>query len=517
MYSPAERALEQARGAREEADLVDHRRDLLRPRSAPAACRCSALSSSTSSSACSSMTSAMASSAFCRSRRGRVAPASRTPSAAAGTRGRRPGAETPARCANTSPVVGSTRSRGAAVRGCRPARRRRRCAARACRSRRSPRVLAAVPMAAPRCGRGGAVLPQTVSDRQRKTAARRSDGISNNWTSGPRIRLPRRPRPGQDCRSCPDGSDRQRVHRPRRRLQGHHRAAPAGRPTAVRRDRQGRRALRGGGPPAGPAPARRRRHADRRRHRPAHRRLPARRHDRHPRRGRHARSSPTSSQAWPRSTTSSSPPASFDLLVEVVCEDDDHLLDIINKRIRADPRSRAHRDLRLPEAAQADLHLGYPMTTHRAPSALLAREARRRPPRPARRSPTRARPPVDALHPSLDVRDGRPRPGHRPRRRRLHLRRPGQALPRRARRAVHGPGRARPHRARRRRRQAGGRAGVLPAVVATRTRRRSSWPSAWPTTRPATSTGSSSPPAAARRSRPRGSWPSSSSSSPASP
>jgi Lrp/AsnC family transcriptional regulator for asnA, asnC and gidA len=28
---------------------------------------------------------------------------------------------------------------------------------------------------------------------------------------------------------------------------------------------------------------------------------------------------------------------SFDVLVEVVCEDDDHLLDIINKRIRAIP------------------------------------------------------------------------------------------------------------------------------------------------------------------------------------
>ncbi len=28
---------------------------------------------------------------------------------------------------------------------------------------------------------------------------------------------------------------------------------------------------------------------------------------------------------------------SFDILVEVVCEDDDHLLEIINKRIRAIP------------------------------------------------------------------------------------------------------------------------------------------------------------------------------------
>ncbi|NDZ80475.1 MULTISPECIES: Lrp/AsnC family transcriptional regulator [unclassified Streptomyces] len=32
---------------------------------------------------------------------------------------------------------------------------------------------------------------------------------------------------------------------------------------------------------------------------------------------------------------------SFDLMVEVVCEDDDHLLDLINKRIRALPGVRA--------------------------------------------------------------------------------------------------------------------------------------------------------------------------------
>ena len=32
---------------------------------------------------------------------------------------------------------------------------------------------------------------------------------------------------------------------------------------------------------------------------------------------------------------------SFDLLVEVVCEDDDHLLDLLNKRIRAIPGVRA--------------------------------------------------------------------------------------------------------------------------------------------------------------------------------
>ncbi|WP_197287779.1 Lrp/AsnC family transcriptional regulator [Streptomyces apocyni] len=32
---------------------------------------------------------------------------------------------------------------------------------------------------------------------------------------------------------------------------------------------------------------------------------------------------------------------SFDLMVEVVCEDDDHLLDVINKRIRALPQVRS--------------------------------------------------------------------------------------------------------------------------------------------------------------------------------
>ena len=87
-------------------------------------------------------------------------------------------------------------------------------------------------------------------------------------------------------------------------------------------------------------------------------------------------------------------------------------------------------------------------------------ESRRRPPRRPRR-----RPPVDALHQALDVQPGTSRPGDRPRRRCLHLRRPGQALPRRSRGPVHRPARARPHRARRRRPQAGVRARVLPLVV----------------------------------------------------
>jgi Lrp/AsnC family transcriptional regulator for asnA, asnC and gidA len=32
---------------------------------------------------------------------------------------------------------------------------------------------------------------------------------------------------------------------------------------------------------------------------------------------------------------------SFDLMVEIVCEDDDHLLDVINRRIRALPGVRS--------------------------------------------------------------------------------------------------------------------------------------------------------------------------------
>ena len=55
---------------------------------------------------------------------------------------------------------------------------------------------------------------------------------------------------------------------------------------------------------------------------------------------------------------------SFDILAEVVCEDDDHLLDLLTNQIR-DPAGRpVHRDVRLPEAEQAALQLGYPMSTY---------------------------------------------------------------------------------------------------------------------------------------------------------
>ncbi len=54
---------------------------------------------------------------------------------------------------------------------------------------------------------------------------------------------------------------------------------------------------------------------------------------------------------------------SFDLLVEVVCEDDEHLLDLVSRRLRALPGRPDHRNVRVPEAAQAALRLGNPMTT----------------------------------------------------------------------------------------------------------------------------------------------------------
>ena len=163
---------------------------------------------------------------------------------------------------------------------------------------------------------------------------------------------------------------------------------------------------------------------------------------------------------------------SFDLLVEVVCEDDDHLLEIINQRIRAIPGVRDHRELRLPEAPQADLHLGNPMTTT---PQLLRRAGPGRSRRPRREHLwmhfTR--------HSTYD--EGA---GHVPvivaRRRRLHLGRPGQALPRRARRPLHGAGRARPRASSPRPRPSRPASWRSSRCGPTRTRRRSSSPSASP-------------------------------------
>ena len=66
----------------------------------------------------------------------------------------------------------------------------------------------------------------------------------------------------------------------------------------------------------------------------------------------------------------------FDLLAEIVCEDDDHLLEVINERIRAIPGVRTTESFVYLKLAQADLHLGNPMST-RAPSPRHRRPSRR--------------------------------------------------------------------------------------------------------------------------------------------
>ena len=51
---------------------------------------------------------------------------------------------------------------------------------------------------------------------------------------------------------------------------------------------------------------------------------------------------------------------SFDVLVEVVCEDDEHLLHVLNDADPHDRRRPHHRILRLSQTVQADLHTGVP-------------------------------------------------------------------------------------------------------------------------------------------------------------
>jgi Lrp/AsnC family transcriptional regulator for asnA, asnC and gidA len=51
----------------------------------------------------------------------------------------------------------------------------------------------------------------------------------------------------------------------------------------------------------------------------------------------------TPSRRCPRVDYLVSTAGSFDILAEVVCEDDDHLLDLINRRSAAIPASRAPR------------------------------------------------------------------------------------------------------------------------------------------------------------------------------
>ena len=52
---------------------------------------------------------------------------------------------------------------------------------------------------------------------------------------------------------------------------------------------------------------------------------------------------------------------SFDLLVEVVCEDDEHLLDVVMRPDPGPARRRRHRDVRLPQAQQAAVPMGNPV------------------------------------------------------------------------------------------------------------------------------------------------------------
>ena len=198
---------------------------------------------------------------------------------------------------------------------------------------------------------------------------------------------------------------------------------------------------------------------------------------------------------------------SYDLLVEVVCEDDEHLLEVVNRRIRALPGVRDHRDLRLPEAPQADLHLGNPMTT--SPQYVsepgddtLADSAR------------------DHLWMHFTRHSSYENGAHVP----IIVRGEGTYIwDDQGKRYLDGlaglfvvqAGHGRTELAEAAA-QAGGRARLLPALVlrapeGDRARRAARRP-----TPPATSTGSSSPPAAARPSRPPGSSPSSTSSSPAS-
>ncbi|CAA9357929.1 MAG: Omega-amino acid--pyruvate aminotransferase, partial [uncultured Nocardioidaceae bacterium] len=83
----------------------------------------------------------------------------------------------------------------------------------------------------------------------------------------------------------------------------------------------------------------------------------------------------------------------------------------------------------------------------------------------------RPRPPVDALHPDVELRPGR-RTGHRPGRGRLRVRRAWPALSRRPGRTVREPAGARAHRPGRGGSAAGQGAGVLPALVLRASHRR---------------------------------------------
>ena len=192
----------------------------------------------------------------------------------------------------------------------------------------------------------------------------------------------------------------------------------------------------------------------------------------------------------------------YDMLAEMVCTDDEHLLEPAQRPDPGHRRRRQHRNVRLSETRQTDLRLGDSMNHD---------EQRKR----TKLDSCRPRPPVDALHAAVGVRELAD-PDHRPGRGRLHL---GHATASATSTASPGCSSCRPATV--------GRNSPTPPASRpaswrssrsgrTRTRRRSSWPTAWPTSPPATSTGSSSPPAAPRPSSRRGSSPAATSSGSAS-
>ena len=153
----------------------------------------------------------------------------------------------------------------------------------------------------------------------------------------------------------------------RRRRQGDHRAAAARRPAVLRLDRQGGRAVGGRRAPARAEAGRRRRHADRRGHRP-----------------HAARASPARPWSASTSTGALEPVADalaaldevdyvvvtagrYDLLAEIVCESDDHLLDLISTADPQHPGRRGDRDVHVPRAAQAVLLVGRALTPDATP------------------------------------------------------------------------------------------------------------------------------------------------------
>ncbi|GMA85576.1 hypothetical protein GCM10025868_08260 [Angustibacter aerolatus] len=153
----------------------------------------------------------------------------------------------------------------------------------------------------------------------------------------------------------------------------------------------------------------------------------------------------------------------FDLLAEAVCEDDDALLDLISTRIRTIKGVTSTETFVYLKPAQAGSTTGEPDDHHAAGDS--CRTAGHHHAEGHRAHRRRARPPLDALHPPLDVRGGRAGARHRARRGPPHLGRRGQGVHRRPGGPVHRAGRPRPHRARRGGREAGQGPGVLPAVV----------------------------------------------------